>query len=39
MKRKLGHYSDSDENLFNLGDYKLNSLDSLSASSTSNFNF
>ena len=29
MKRKLGHHSDSDENLFNLGDYKLNSLDSL----------
>lgn len=29
MKRKLGHYSDSDENLFNLGDYKLNNLDSL----------
>ena len=29
MKRKLGHFSDSDENLFNLEDYKLNSLDSL----------
>ena len=29
MKRKLGHHSDSDENVFDITSYKLDSLDNL----------
>ena len=29
MKRRLGHHSDSDENMFDITSYKLNSLDNL----------
>ena len=29
MKRRLGHYSDSDENVFDITSYKLDSLDNL----------
>ena len=29
MKRRLGHFSDSEENLFNINDYKLTSLNAL----------